>query len=172
MVLTRILRPPLLAVLFAATASAQEAPGVTLDGNTLVLPSPIRFETGSAALTAESDPALAAAAAWLAGKTSVTLVRVEGHTSAEGSSAFNQKLSEARALAVARALASRGVDCHRLIAVGFGETKPIAANDTPEGRAANPRIEVVNAMLRGLAIGGMPADGGGVVAGDVCAAPG
>lgn len=154
---------------FLSTASAQDAPAVTLDGHKLVLPSPIGFEPGGATLGPGSDAALAAAAAWLMEKESVTLVRVEGHTSADGSSAFNQKLSEQRALAVAQALVSRGVGCHRLLAVGFGESKPISANDTPEGRASNSRIDLFNTALRGHPIGGMPTDGGGVVAGEVCA---
>jgi len=52
--------------------------------------------------------------------------------------------------------------------VGFGANKPVAANDTAEGRARNTRVEVAMAQLRGRAIGGMPVDGGGLVAGDPC----
>ena len=56
----------------------------------------------------------------------------------------------------------------RLLAVGFGPTKPIADSSTPEGRGQNNRVELHNAQLRGRAIGGMPTDGGGQVAGDLC----
>jgi hypothetical protein len=47
-------------------------------------------------------------------------------------------------------------------------TKPVADASTPEGRAANVRIDAINAALRGRLIGGMPADGGGQLAGDPC----
>ena len=60
------------------------------------------------------------------------------------------------------------IDCNRLIAVGFGSTKPVADNSTPVGKAENRRIEFVMAGLRGKAISGMPLDGGGKVAGDLC----
>ena len=92
-------------------------------------------------------------------------MRIEGHVSG---STTSQALSEKRALAICKKLIAAGVDCKRLIAVGFGDTKPIEENNTPSGRAANTRISFVNAALRGHLIGGMPADGGGVVAGDVC----
>lgn len=68
-------------------------------------------------------------------------VRIEGHTDAIASEAYNQTLSEKRAEAVRSALIERGVDPERLEARGFGEVRPIAPNDTPEGRAENRRIE-------------------------------
>ena len=69
---------------------------------------------------------------------------------------------------MARKLVSLGVDCKRLVPVGFGGTKPVAENTTPDGKAQNRRITFVAAALRGVLIGGMPADGGGKVAGDPC----
>jgi hypothetical protein len=63
---------------------------------------------------------------------------------------------------------SNGVDWNRLIAVGFGNTKPLADNSTPEGKAENMRVCFVNVSLRGKAIGGMPIDGGGKIAGGLC----
>ena len=95
-------------------------------------------------------------------------MRIESHTDTDGSAAKNQALSEKRAMAVARALVAKGVDCKRLIAVGFGGEKPAAPNDTPENKAQNRRTLFINAALRGRPIGGMPVDGGGKVAGDVC----
>jgi OOP family OmpA-OmpF porin len=144
-------------------------PRFELDGNLLKLPGPIVFQTGSDKLKPESDPVLAHVKAYLEHRSDVTLLRVEVHSDAQGSSVFNQTLSEKRALAVARALVARGVDCKRLIAVGFGESKPLAPNTTAEGRAQNRRISFVNAALRGRPIGGQPVDGGGKVAGDSCA---
>jgi OOP family OmpA-OmpF porin len=63
---------------------------------------------------------------------------------------------------------AKGIKCTRLIAVGFGATKPVAANDTPENKAQNRRIAFVNAALKGRPIGGMSVDGGGKIAGDPC----
>jgi OOP family OmpA-OmpF porin len=62
----------------------------------------------------------------------------------------------------------QGIDCKRLISVGFGSSKPVADNATPEGRRQNTRIEIINAALRGKVIGGMPIDGGGILAVDPC----
>jgi OOP family OmpA-OmpF porin len=152
----------------ASEAPATDAPAgestapvaYKLEGNRLELPGPIAF-TGEA-LDPASDPALEHARGYLAAKDYISLLRVEGH-------ADDQALSERRAVLVARWLIAHGVDCKRLIAVGFGANKPIADNRTPEGRAQNTRIELHNAALRGRAIGGAPSDGGGQVASaDLC----
>jgi OOP family OmpA-OmpF porin len=147
-----------------ATESSADAPAAPvtyrLDGNRLELPGPIVF-TGEA-LDPASDPALEHARGYLAAKDYITRMRIEGH-------AEDQALSERRAVAVGRWLVAHGVDCKRLIAVGFGPNKPIADNSTPEGRAQNTRIELHNAELRGRAIGGAPVDGGGqLAAADLC----
>ena len=152
----------------AAPAAGQAIPLPTLDGHRLVLPDPIGFATGTSEVLPESEAAIAMVANYLEAKAAITLLRIEGHTDASGDAAANQALSEARALAVARALVARGVDCKRLLPVGFGSTKPIESEDTPAGKAANRRIEFVNAALRGIAIGGLPLDGGGTPAGDPC----
>ncbi len=70
-------------------------------------------------------------------------VLVEGHTDSEGSDDYNQWLSEQRASSVVAYLADNGVEISRMTAKGFGESQPIATNDTPEGRAANRRINFV-----------------------------
>ncbi len=101
----------------------------------------------------------------MADKTYISLLRIEGHSDNQGDT---QLLTEKRALAVAKALAGKGVACARLLPVGFGSSKPVADNATADGRAKNRRIEAVNAQLRGRPIGGMPVDGGGKVAGDPC----
>ena len=66
---------------------------------------------------------------------------VEGHTDDLGGEAFNQQLSERRAQAAVDYLIAAGVDPARLIAVGYGETRPIGDNNTAEGRTINRRIE-------------------------------
>lgn len=152
----------------ADLAPPRPAPHYELDGNRLVLPGPIVFKTASAELSGESAAVLQYIAAYLAEKSYISLLRIEGHTDNDGNAQAAQRLSEQRALAVARALVGKGVQCARLLPVGFGQSKPIADNTTPAGRAKNRRIEAVNAQLRGRAIGGMPADGGGAVAGDPC----
>lgn len=159
---------PMLSLLLPLALAAEP---VSLDGNRLVLPGPVPFVTGTAELAPEAGPTLDAAAAWMASKSYVSTVRVEVHTDSQGADEANQALSEARALTVARALVAKGVDCKRLLPVGFGETKPVAENTTAEGRAANRRVELHNAALKGIAIGGMPLDGGGRVAGDPCTSP-
>lgn len=156
-------------ILFLISLQSYAATAFKLEGNQLVLPGEIVFKAGTAELDeAASKAALQHIKEYLMEKTYITTLRVEGHVSSGNTESADQKLSEARALAVGRWLAKEGVDCKRLIAVGFGRTKPVADNSTSEGKAKNTRITVVNAALRGRAIGGLPLDGGGQVAGDVC----
>jgi len=100
------------------------------------------FELGSATLSDEARDQLDEAIALLLESPATTVI-VEGHTDNVGSALANQALSEARSQAVVEYLAVGGIDPARLIAVGVGEADPIASNDTPEGRAANRRIEFV-----------------------------
>lgn len=162
-----MLTTPMLLVLLSLAA---EPASFELEGHTLELPAPIVFSTGKATLTAESTAALEHVKRYLEAKAFVTTLRVEVHTDSAGDAKANQLLSEARAAEVVSALVKLGVDCRRLVAVGFGSTKPVAAADTAEGRAKNRRTVFVNAALRGRAIGGMPLDGGGVVASTNCTA--
>jgi outer membrane protein OmpA-like peptidoglycan-associated protein len=68
---------------------------------------------------------------------------VEGHTDSDGEDAANQKLSEARAKSVLEAMVKLGISADRLTSKGHGESKPMAGNDTPEGKAQNRRVEFV-----------------------------
>jgi OOP family OmpA-OmpF porin len=69
---------------------------------------------------------------------------IEGHTDADGDDDFNRELSERRADSVRRYLVERyGVDGGRLEAVGHGEARPVADNDTPVGKQQNRRVELV-----------------------------
>jgi outer membrane protein OmpA-like peptidoglycan-associated protein len=72
-------------------------------------------------------------------KTTLTVV---GHTDDVGTNAYNQKLSEQRALSVARYLEGQRVDSMRLAISGKGETQPAASNSTETGRQANRRVEI------------------------------
>ena len=69
-------------------------------------------------------------------------VSVGGHTDSVGTDAYNQGLSERRAMAVKDYLVGKGVDGSRLSSVGYGESNPIASNDTADGRALNRRVEL------------------------------
>jgi outer membrane protein OmpA-like peptidoglycan-associated protein len=72
-----------------------------------------------------------------------TDVLVLGHTDSVGSDAYNETLSEKRANAVDNFLVSRGVASARLDSEGYGETDPVASNETEEGRQLNRRVEIV-----------------------------
>lgn len=102
----------------------------------------IYFESGSAELLAESEPALQLVASALNANTGWQIT-VEGHTDNIGSAAYNNELSRRRADAVRSALVARHrVAANRIAAQGFGLSKPIETNATPEGRARNRRVEL------------------------------
>jgi len=69
-----------------------------------------------------------------------TNIEVQGHTDSKGTEAYNQGLSERRANAVATYLRNRGINSSRITTKGYGETAPVAGNDTEEGRAQNRRV--------------------------------
>jgi outer membrane protein OmpA-like peptidoglycan-associated protein len=71
------------------------------------------------------------------------VIQIAGHTDNAGSDAYNQKLSEDRARAVYMYIKSKDIGDDRVSSVGFGESRPIASNDTEEGRALNRRVEFV-----------------------------
>lgn len=100
----------------------------------------IRFESGSATLTADSRGVLDALAG-IVRRCPQSRVEIAGHTDADGSDVANQKLSEARANTVLDYLVRSGVFASRLVANGYGETEPLEDNSTGEGRARNRRIE-------------------------------
>ncbi|CAB1083972.1 Outer membrane protein A precursor [Olavius algarvensis Delta 1 endosymbiont] len=71
-----------------------------------------------------------------------TNIMLVGHTDSTGSEAYNQKLSERRADSVANYLATQNVNSGRFTTEGYGESQPVATNDTDAGRAQNRRVEV------------------------------
>jgi len=71
-----------------------------------------------------------------------TTIAIDGHTDSDGSNAYNQDLSQRRALSVANYLAAKGVNAARLRATGYGESSPIASNATSAGKAQNRRVEL------------------------------
>jgi len=145
-----------------------KADTVTVSHNRLVLPSSIRFQAGKARLAPQSNAVLERVASFLIVNSHYTKVRIEGHIDSRGSSRFNQILTERRAMTVARWLVARGIDCKRLVPVGFGESRPIADHRTVAGVSRSRRIEFHLAAHNGKPIGGLPVDGGGKLAGDPC----
>ncbi|MBR0552323.1 OmpA family protein [Stakelama marina] len=116
---------------------------VVRQGDDLLLrmPSGITFATDSSTVQPQFKPTLDQVSQVLA-QYPKTYVDVYGHTDSTGSEAYNQALSERRAQSVADYLSSHGVNPARIGTRGYGETQPIASNDTEEGRAANRRVEI------------------------------
>ena len=116
---------------------------VTSDGQSILvnLPDGVTFPVDSFAIQPEFRATLDKVAQSLSDYPN-SLIDVYGHTDSTGSADYNQTLSERRAKAVADYLSSRGVSSARIRWQGFGESQPIASNDTPEGRAKNRRVEI------------------------------
>ncbi|AFH49306.1 Peptidoglycan-associated outer membrane protein [Ignavibacterium album JCM 16511] len=100
----------------------------------------IYFETGKADITAESEFTLRKALLTLQSYPEI-VVEISGHTDITGMYKKNLELSQKRADAVRDWLIRNGIDPLRIIAKGYGPDRPIASNDTPEGRQKNRRIE-------------------------------
>jgi outer membrane protein OmpA-like peptidoglycan-associated protein len=111
-----------------------------LEVGTVLVLRDVRFERSSAELNANFQPDLEQLARTL--KTSDVRIRISGHTDGEGSASRNQALSEARAEAVRLYLLALGIGKDRMEVAGFGQMRPIASNETPEGRALNRRTEI------------------------------
>jgi outer membrane protein OmpA-like peptidoglycan-associated protein len=116
----------------------------------------VNFKVNSAALSAEAKAALDEIAIQAKGEKGY-LIQVTGYASADGGAAKNRALSERRAGAVVRYLAeNHDIPLHRMInPFGFGELKPVAENDTREGRRQNRRVEVAIIVSKGLTASGV-----------------
>lgn len=108
-------------------------------GTTIVLRN-IFFDTGSASLRPESYAELGVLYKLLEDNPRIK-IEISGHTDNVGSAALNQRLSQDRAKAVVNFLTERGIDSERLTFKGYGFSRPVATNDTPEGRQLNRRTE-------------------------------
>ena len=102
----------------------------------------VQFEFANATLRSDAATSLARLSEAMKQCPSIRM-RIEGHTDNNGDVGRNQRLSENRANAVVLALARAGIDAGRLTALGYGQTKPVASNDSERNRALNRRIEFV-----------------------------
>jgi len=103
-------------------------------------PENIQFEHGRAILTKTAQAELDKLLVYLQQEISLSL-QIAGHTDNSGTPTINQALAINRAVSVQQYLISRGVAAHRLKAIGFGASRPIADNDTVEGAQKNRRVE-------------------------------
>lgn len=142
-------------------ANAAFCDEITIANNQLQLLQPLVFETQTDVLLPQSQAAITDIKAFLDKKSYISTLRIEGNVNIFADEQQNLVLSAERGLAVAKALVAAGVACERLLVSALGSSKPVATNDTPEGRVANNRIDLVVAALRGRAIGGMPVEGVG-----------
>ena len=100
----------------------------------------IYFASGSARLDARSAPLLDSLVDIIT-RCPDLKIEVGGHTDSDGSATGNQRLSERRAAAVEDYISAKNVSALRITSVGYGETRPVASNDTPDGKRRNRRIE-------------------------------
>ncbi|MDQ1302259.1 MAG: Cell envelope biosis protein OmpA [Pseudomonadota bacterium] len=116
---------------------------VTRSGDNIILnmPGNVTFMTNSADINASFYQVLTSVALVLK-EFDKTVVDIAGHADSSGPDDKNLELSQRRAGSVSGYLAGQGINPQRLIATGYGETRPIASNDTAEGRAQNRRVEI------------------------------
>jgi outer membrane protein OmpA-like peptidoglycan-associated protein len=116
--------------------------------------SDVLFDTGRYTLRSAAREKLAKIAGIVLANPRLKL-QIEGHTDNVGSDEFNQGLSEKRAQAVRDYLTQQGISTESTVAQGFGETQPIASNETADGRQQNRRVELV---VSGESIGSAPSE--------------
>jgi len=130
--------------LSAAVASLAEMASVKEEarGMVITLNGSVLFTTGKYELLPIAKSKLDEVAKALQ-EQGFTKIVIEGHTDSRGVARDNDVLSERRAASVKEHLVSRGLDASKIQAVGLGSTRPVATNDTPEGRANNRRVELI-----------------------------
>lgn len=120
-----------------------EAPKrVEVQDNKIVIREKIQFEVDKAIIKQESYGLMEEIGQTIRNNPQIKKLRIEGHASSEGSDKHNLDLSDRRAKAVMEHLVSvNGIEAARLVAKGYGETQPIASNESEEGREKNRRVE-------------------------------
>ncbi|EIJ41637.1 outer membrane protein/peptidoglycan-associated (lipo)protein [Beggiatoa alba B18LD] len=125
----------------ALQAQLSELQGKQTDKGLVLTLGDVLFETNKAELMAGGLSNIDKIAVFLQQNTDRNIL-VEGHTDSVGSDQYNLTLSERRADSVRFALIQRGVASNRILARGFGKTRPVASNDTATGRQQNRRVEI------------------------------
>lgn len=113
-----------------------------VDGD-LIIGDAVLFDTGEAELRSDAEAVIDEVATYLLADPSLLDIEVQGHTDSTGSLALNYTLSSQRADAVLAALVARGVPPERLVARGYGPSRPLADNASLDGRARNRRVQFV-----------------------------
>ena len=114
---------------------------VVVTASSITIAEKVQFRVSSAEILSVSYPLLDEVAQVMTDNPQIELVQIEGHTDATGPAQLNRKLSQERAEAVVQYLGGKGINQARLVAKGFGPDKPIADNDSEEGREQNRRVE-------------------------------
>jgi OOP family OmpA-OmpF porin len=117
-------------------------PIVVIQGGQIRIREQVKFKTNSAVILPESDYILVGIVKLLKENPEIKKLRIEGHTDAQGKARANKKLSERRAASVMKWLVKLGISKKRLASAGFGRERPIATNQTEEGRTENRRVEI------------------------------
>ncbi len=119
-----------------------EPPKVEVKDEQIELKEKVQFEFAKATLLPEGKTLLDEVARVMTEHPEILKVRIEGHTDSKGSKRSNLRLSGKRAKAVRSYLISKGIAKGRMVSKGYGESKPIADNGTPDGREQNRRVEI------------------------------
>ena len=140
-----------LAACEGALSVAEGRETVTYTGSTYTSAEPVQVASisGDVAFDVDSDvikgsfyATLDRIAEEIQARAATARFTIVGHTDSDASNEYNQDLSERRARAVANYLIAKGVDAGQLSVLGLGETRPLASNETPEGKAQNRRVEI------------------------------
>lgn len=127
----------------AALRHKLEGTGVRVQRNgnqiDLIMPGDVTFDVNQASIRNEFVDVLGSVSLVLE-QFDQTAIRIEGHTDSTGAASYNQQLSERRATAVRDVLLRHGIQISRTSVSGYGESQPIATNETPVGRQANRRV--------------------------------
>lgn len=106
-----------------------------------IVPRAVHFDFDKSVIRPDAVPVLNEAVETLKAAGGIAVI-VEGHTDSVGSDAYNQELSHRRADAVGQYLVQHGIPANRITTEGFGESRPVASNDTGDGRSQNRRVEL------------------------------
>lgn len=161
--MNRILYVALVFLIISSALSAAEADKIKVNYGVLSLYGEIEFIHGSDTIKNESFPVIDAIALFMKENPDVKILRIEGYCSSMTDENSNLELSKLRAMSVAKAVISRGVECRRLFASGFGSALPFSSSVI---HADHITAVIAAGKFRKPVI--MPVDGGGIVAGDPC----